>query len=48
VATKSSGGCSTGGDDPGSGNLVALALLPLAIWMRRRWQLQRVSVRRRK
>jgi MYXO-CTERM domain-containing protein len=48
VATKSSGGCSTGGDDPGSGNLVALALLPLAIWMRRRWQLQRVTVRRRK
>jgi hypothetical protein len=48
VSASSSGGCSTGGEDPASGNLVAIALLPFAMWIARRWQLQRVRVRRRR
>lgn len=46
VITSSSGGCSTAGDDPAQGNLVVMSLLPLALWMGRRWQLQRARIRK--
>jgi hypothetical protein len=46
-STSSGGGCSTGDDAPAPGNLAITALLPLALWMGRRWQLHRVRVRHR-
>jgi len=46
VKTSSSGGCSTVGD-PAAGNLAVVTLLPLALWLTRRWQLRRVRVRSR-
>jgi hypothetical protein len=47
VSTSSGGGCSTVGDEPAAGNLIAVALLPLGLWLSRRWQLRRVRVRSR-
>jgi hypothetical protein len=46
VVTSSSGGCSTAGDDPAGGNLVVASLLPFALWLGRRWQLQRARIRK--
>lgn len=45
VVTSSSSGCNTGGGEPASGSLVLAALLPLALWSGRRWQLARVRAR---
>jgi hypothetical protein len=45
--SDSGGGCSTAGDNPSHGNLILAALVPLALWTGRRWQLQRSHVRRR-
>jgi hypothetical protein len=47
ISTSNSGGCSTVGDSPARGNLVVVALLPLALWASRRWQLRRARVRAR-
>jgi hypothetical protein len=47
-STSSGGGCSTSDDAPGPGNLAAMAMLPLALWLGRRWrQLGRVRARQR-
>jgi len=46
VKTSSSSGCSTVGD-PAAGNLVVVTLLPLALWLTRRWQLRQAKVRSR-
>jgi uncharacterized protein (TIGR03382 family) len=47
VATSSSSGCSTGGSS-GSGNLLVVGVLPLLLWLGRRWQLQRAVARSRR
>jgi hypothetical protein len=47
INTSTSGGCSTVGEDPARGNLAVVALLPLALWASRRWQLRRARVRAR-
>jgi hypothetical protein len=44
VKTNTGGGCSTS-DGAGPGNLTGIALLPLALWMSRRWQLHRARLR---
>lgn len=43
VKSSTGGGCSTAGD-PGRGNLAVVGLLPLALWVGRRWQLRRARV----
>ena len=47
VSSSTSGGCSTGGDNPAPGNWIVISLLPLGLWITRRWQLQRVRAKRR-
>lgn len=46
VFTSTSSGCSTTGEYPARGNLAVVALLPLALWATRRWQLHRAQARR--
>jgi hypothetical protein len=47
VSSSTGGGCSTGGDNPAPGNWIVISLLPLGLWITRRWQLQRVRAKRR-
>ncbi|MDX2169280.1 MAG: VCBS repeat-containing protein [Deltaproteobacteria bacterium] len=46
ISSSSGGGCSTTGSGD-SRDLVIAAMLPLALWLGRRWQLQRARARRR-
>jgi hypothetical protein len=43
-----SGGCSTGGRTPDGRDALMLSLLPLGLWLGRRWQLERATVRIRR
>ncbi len=46
VSTSSSSGCNAGGgSEPAAGNLLLAAMLPLALWSGRRWQLARARGR---
>ncbi len=47
ITVNQSSGCSTADDEPARGNLAVVALLPLALWVSRRWQLHRAQVHRR-
>lgn len=47
IHTSTSSGCSTVGDQPARGNLAVVAVLPLALWISRRWQLRRARARNR-
>ena len=44
IAASSSSGCSTT-DSGGSGNLLVVASMPFLLWVGRRWQLKRATVR---
>lgn len=48
LVSDRSGGCSTGGQAADGRDALMLSLLPLALWLGRRWQLQRVAVRIRR